>query len=55
MVDKIMNSKRSFLKKIVFSFFFALFPNKLIAKHKSKIKLLKKRFSKIWILSSDDI
>tara|TARA_Y100001970_G_C14101369_1_gene785675 strand:- start:881 stop:1033 length:153 start_codon:yes stop_codon:yes gene_type:complete len=50
-----MNSKRSFLKKITFLFLLTIFPVKLSQKLITKNKFLKKKFSKIWILSSDDI
>ena len=49
-----MNSKRSFFKKIFFLFFLTIFPFKSNQRTKNK-KFLKRKFSKVWILTSDDI
>lgn len=50
-----MNSKRIFFKKILLFFVFALLPFNLIQDSKKKKIILKKKFSKIWIIASDDI
>jgi|ETNmetMinimDraft_21_1059911.scaffolds.fasta_scaffold34779_2 hypothetical protein len=50
-----MNSKRSFFKKIAFFLLLTIFPIKFSQKLKNNNKFLKKKFSKIWILRSDDI
>ncbi len=49
-----MNNKRIFLKKILSLFILTIFPYKIIKKNK-KNKIFKKKFSKIWILNTDDI
>ena len=50
-----MNSKRKFLKKILSLFLVTIFPYQIIKKSKKNKKIFKKQFSKIWILTSDDI
>ena len=50
-----MNSKRIFFKKILTIFFFTFLPFKLIQNSKYKKKIFKKKFSKIWLIASDDI
>jgi len=50
-----MNNKRFFFKKIFFFAILTFFPYQLNKSLKIKKNFLKKKFSKIWILSSDDI
>ena len=50
-----MNSKRAFFKKILSFFLVTIFPYKIIKNQKKNKKIFKKKFSKIWILSTDDI